>query len=221
MSLSMKELVKATGESKSTIHFYLKEGLLPEPEKPKPNVHYYDDSCVNIIKFIKHLQNNFSYTISEIKSVFAKNNLDFDNSIDFLINSLNMISGSKDEECFSKEEFLNKTGITEQELIRYKRKEFLFERAKGYTNKEVEIVLILKQAKDLGMNMKLVEQYVKKAKELAQLEFDIGAELMLSDENKHTEHYELLFDVVLSLKPYIFNMQTVQVHQERIGEIVE
>ena len=221
MSLSMKELVSATGESKSTIHYYLKEGLLPEPQKPKPNVHNYNESCVNIIKFIKHLQTNFSYSISEIKSVFSKNNLDFDNSIDFLINSLNMISGSKDNIWYSKEEFLEITQITEQELIKFKRKEFIYEQVQGYSTKEVEMVKIIKRAKLLDLDIRLLESYVKKAKELANLEFDLGAKLILSDKDKNNEHYELLFDVVLSLKPYIFNMQTVHTHQERISEVKE
>lgn len=218
MPLSMKKLMEATGESKSTILFYMKEGLLPEPEKPKPNVHKYDESCVNIIKLIKHLQTNFSYSISEIKSVFNKNDLKFDDSFEILINSLNMISGSKDEVWYSKEELLELTEITEQKLIRYKRKEFIFEREKGYSNKEVEMINVLLRAEDFGMDMKLIESYVKKAKELAELEFEIGAKLLLSDTSKHNSHYELLFDIVLSLKPYLFNMQTVNMHQEKIGE---
>jgi len=221
MSLSMKELMSETGESKSTIHYYLKEGLLPEPEKPKPNVHKYDESCVNIIKFIKHLQTKFSYSISEIKAVLSKNTFDFDNSFEVLINSLNMMSGAKDNIWYNKEEFLELTNITEQELIKFKRKEFIFEQANGYSSKEVEMVKIIKNAKALDLDIKLLEAYVKKAKELANLEFEMGAKLVLSDKENNNAHYEMLFDVVLSLKPYIFNMQTVNVHQERISEVKE
>lgn len=218
MSISMKTLVEATGENKSTIHYYLKEGLLPEPEKPKPNVHHYDESCINIIKFIKYLQNNFSYTISEIKSIFDQNNIDFDNSYEMLINSLAIVSGSKDDKWYSKEEFLKETGISEQDLIKYKRKEYIAERAKGYSEKEVEMIQIIQEAKELGLNFKLFDTYVKKAKELAELEFEIGAELLASDEDNHHKHYELLFKTILSAKPYIFNMQTVLKHQEKMGE---
>ena len=63
MALKMKELMALSDESKSTILYYIKEGLLPEPSKPKPNVHLYDESCVQILKFIKYLQHNFSYSI--------------------------------------------------------------------------------------------------------------------------------------------------------------
>ena len=222
MSLSMKDLINLTGESKSTIHYYLKEGLLPEPEKPKPNVHKYDETSVNIIKFIKYLQTNFAYSIAEIKAIFEKNNFDFNNSFDILITSLDVLSGSKDGIWYTKDEILEKTGITEQKLIRDKRKEYIFEREKGYSTKEVEMISILLAAEELKLDMKLFDAYVKKAKELAQLEFDIGAQFILSDiEENHNEHYELLFRTILSLKPYLFNMQTILVHQERIAEVKE
>jgi len=55
MALKMKDLIAKSGESKSTILYYIKEGLLPQPQKPKPNVHLYDEVCIDIIKFIKYL----------------------------------------------------------------------------------------------------------------------------------------------------------------------
>ena len=67
MAVKMKELMGQSGESKSTILFYVKEGLLPEHVKPKPNVHLYAESCVQILKFIKYLQENFSYSIAEMQ----------------------------------------------------------------------------------------------------------------------------------------------------------
>ncbi len=219
MSLSMKKLMEATGESKSTIHFYLKEGLLPEPKKPKPNVHIYDEACINIIKLIKHLQTNFSYSIAEIKAVFDKNSLKFDGELDILINSLNMISGSKDNIWYTREDLISITGISEEKLSEYIKKEFIFKRELGFTNKEVQMISILTQAEELGMDLLLIEEYVKKAKEIAELEYQIGAKLLISDSTKHNKHYELLFDTVLSLKPYIFNMQTINTHQNKITEV--
>ena len=70
MILKMKDLIALTNETKSTILYYIKEGLLPTPKKPKPNVHLYHENSVQIIKFIKYLQHNYSYSISDIKSIF-------------------------------------------------------------------------------------------------------------------------------------------------------
>ncbi len=83
----MKHLMEATGESKSTILFYVKEGLLPEPQKPKPNLHLYDESCINIIKFIKYLQHQFSYTIAQIKTIFEERELSFSDDFSMMVRS--------------------------------------------------------------------------------------------------------------------------------------
>ena len=95
MAYKMKELMALSDESKSTILFYIKEGLLPEPQKPKPNVHLYDESCVQILKFIKYLQHNFSYSISEIQNIFKDNNFDLDGSFEMMVRSLELISGGR------------------------------------------------------------------------------------------------------------------------------
>jgi len=216
MALKMKELMTLSDESKSTILYYIKEGLLPEPSKPKPNVHLYDDTCVQILKFIKYLQHNFSYSISEIKSIFQDNQFDLDDSFEMMVKSLELISGGKNNQWYSKEEFIRLIGMDEKTLQDYQKQGYLFERAKGFSTKEVKIAEILERAKQLGLDFSLLEAYVTDAKVLAQKENDVGACLLESDEESHNARYELLFDLVLTLKPYIFNMHTVQAHKKNI-----
>jgi len=216
MALKMKELMTLSDESKSTILFYIKEGLLPQPQKPKPNVHLYDESCVQILKFIKYLQHNFSYSILEIKSIFEDNTFDFDGSFAMMVRSLELISGSRDNEWYSKKEFLTLLNMDEKTLKSYQEKGYLFERAKGYSKKEVEIAEILERANALGLDYSLLDAYVSDAKVLAQKENEAGSQLLKDDTESHDARYELLFDLVLTLKPYIFNMHTVQTHQNSI-----
>ncbi len=52
----MKDLERATGVGREAIRFYIREGLLPEPERPAKNVAWYDPSFVERILFIKELQ---------------------------------------------------------------------------------------------------------------------------------------------------------------------
>jgi DNA-binding transcriptional MerR regulator len=63
----MNKLVAATGVAKSTILFYVSEGLLPEPEKTSPNMAYYDPSSVERIRLIQQMQERHRLTLSEIK----------------------------------------------------------------------------------------------------------------------------------------------------------
>ena len=216
MAYKMKELMALSDESKSTILFYIKEGLLPEPQKPKPNLHLYDESCVQILKFIKYLQHNFSYSIAEIKSIFQDNIFDFGGSFEMMVRSLELISGGKEGEWYTKEKFLALLNIDDTTLSDYKQRGYLFERAKGYSKKELEIVHILERSKSLGLDFTLLDEYVASAKLLAQKENEVGSKLLANNEESHDKRYALLFDLVLTLKPYIFNMHTVQKHKNMI-----
>jgi len=215
----MKDLSTLTNESKSTILYYIKEGLLPEPLKPKPNMHLYDENCVQILKFIKYLQHNFSYSISEIKSIFKENHFDFDGSFEMMVRSLELISGGKENKYYSKESFLKLVGIDEKTLKSYQKHGYLFERAKGFSSKEIEVAEILVRARSLDLDFTLLDAYVENAKILAKKENEIGAVLIKEGEAHHNEHYELLFDLILKLKPYIFNMHTVEEHKTNIKKV--
>ena len=70
-ALKMKDLAAQTGVSREAIHFYLREGLLPQPEKPKRNVAFYSHEHVLRIRAIKQLQQEQSMSLQAIKRVLA------------------------------------------------------------------------------------------------------------------------------------------------------
>jgi DNA-binding transcriptional MerR regulator len=65
--LKMNELAAATGVPKSTILFYLGQGLLPQPRKTSLNMAYYDPSSVERIRLIQQMQERHRLSLSEIK----------------------------------------------------------------------------------------------------------------------------------------------------------
>jgi len=216
MALKMKHLMEATGESKSTILFYVKEGLLPEPQKPKPNLHLYDESCINIIKFIKYLQTQFSYSIAQIQGVFKEGKFTFSDDFSMMLRSLELMGGSPDSKWYSDEDFLELSELTQEELNNYLAKGWLFKQEKGFSSKELQLVELFKRAKALNLSEELFDAYVVSAIEIAKIEYTLGAELLERDKTLNNEHYEVLFDTVLTLKPYIFNMHTMQEHQKQM-----
>lgn len=216
MPLKMKHLMEATGESKSTILFYVKEGLLPEPEKPKPNLHLYDESCINIIKFIKYLQSRFSYSIAQIQAIFRENKFNFSDDFSMMLRSLQMMSGGSDGEWYSDDDFLELSELTQKELDAYLERGWLFRQEQGFSAKELRLVEIFKRAEQLQLDTKLFDAYVKSARELAKIEYALGSEMLERDKSLNNEHYELLFDTILTLKPYIFNMHTMKEHQKQM-----
>ena len=46
MGIKIGEIAKRSGVPVSTIRFYVKEGLLPFPEKVNKKMAYYDESCI-------------------------------------------------------------------------------------------------------------------------------------------------------------------------------
>lgn len=69
--LRIGELVKETGVARGTIAHYLREGLLPAPEKTSKNMAFYDPECVERIKLIKDLQNKQRLSLAAIRDMLG------------------------------------------------------------------------------------------------------------------------------------------------------
>lgn len=67
--LKMRDLERATGVGRESIRFYIREGLLPEPERPGRNVAWYDESFVERIRLIKELQQKRYLPLHVIKAI--------------------------------------------------------------------------------------------------------------------------------------------------------
>lgn len=67
--LKMRDLERETGVGRESIRFYIREGLLPEPERPGRNVAWYDESFVERIRFIKELQQKRYLPLQVIKAI--------------------------------------------------------------------------------------------------------------------------------------------------------
>ncbi|MGQ0699616.1 MAG: MerR family transcriptional regulator [Panacagrimonas sp.] len=65
--MKMQELEKRTGVRREMIHFYFRNGLLPDPARPKPNVAEYGDEHVRSILSVRRLQSEQRLSIDEIK----------------------------------------------------------------------------------------------------------------------------------------------------------
>lgn len=70
--MKLSELSKVSGVSKDTIHFYIREGLLPKPKKRNRNQAVYDESFVERIRLIKELQDKLFLPLSEIKKIVTR-----------------------------------------------------------------------------------------------------------------------------------------------------
>jgi DNA-binding transcriptional MerR regulator len=67
--MKMRELETRTGLNRETIRVYLRNGLVPEPVRPKHNVADYDESHVTAIIAVRDLQRDSGLTLNQIKDV--------------------------------------------------------------------------------------------------------------------------------------------------------
>ena len=67
--MKMKELEAATGLGRETIRYYIREGLLPEPVRPKRNVAAYGKEHVKRLNLIRRLQQERHLPLSVIKTI--------------------------------------------------------------------------------------------------------------------------------------------------------
>jgi DNA-binding transcriptional MerR regulator len=82
----MKDLERATGVGRETIRFYIREGLLPAPNRPAKNVAWYDESFVERILAVKKLQTERYLPLAVIKSIIGGENIPAKAEIDTLLN---------------------------------------------------------------------------------------------------------------------------------------
>lgn len=65
----MSDLIRLADLPRETIHFYLKEGLLPEPVKKSRNMAWYSDRHVEMLKLIRSLQEEQLLPLKAIKAL--------------------------------------------------------------------------------------------------------------------------------------------------------
>jgi len=217
MPLKMRELTKLTDTPKSTILYYIKEGLLPEPKKIKPNVHLYDDDFVERIRFIKYLQTHFNASIGQIRELLRRRDFDFSRGFEAVLETLDLLMAPPSPAIHSAEAVCEMLGIDEKRLNRYLEMGAVFEREGGFSDKEVEILSILIELERLDESETLLKTYLRHAKETAERETAF-AERLLSEGGDRNAVVKALFDATLILKPYLFNMHLVHTYQKRKDE---
>ena len=70
--MKIRELVERTRVSKETVHYYIREGLLPKPRKRGRNIADYEDSHVERIRLIKELQDHYFLPLAVIKNILKR-----------------------------------------------------------------------------------------------------------------------------------------------------
>ncbi len=211
MEYKISELVHKTKIPKSTILYYIKEGLLPEAKKIKSNVHRYSDEHIERIHYITYMKKHFGSSNEHLKDILQNQNSSFSTSSSMITPLMNTLSAIPSEtEHYSKEAFIKRFNVDRALLEALLKDEILIPLGEDdFTQKEASIMQLVTYFKEVGIEYDILKLYVFHAKALSMLEHQMQTQLcdLRNDENFSTL-WKIVFETLFNAKTYIFNRQT-------------
>lgn len=214
MEYKISEVVAKTNVPKSTILYYIKEGLLPEAKKIKSNVHKYNDEHIELIKYIKYMQEKMGSSIDEIKLALENKNDSFSGSYSMLAPLMNTLSGeSTTLKHYTKSEFIEYFNIDSILLDKLINDNILMPiKEDDFTQKEAFIINLVENFIEVGVDYNILKEYVKHAKIIAQLEQKMQKDLCTAkNKDNFSTLWKIMFETLFNTKEYIFNRSTYKV----------
>ncbi|MBW2038298.1 MAG: MerR family transcriptional regulator [Deltaproteobacteria bacterium] len=221
--MKMAELVERTGVSKSTILYYVREGLLPPPVKTSKNMAYYSEDYIDRIRLIKELQEKRFFPLSRIKDFLEKMeagaDLDSLLELDALIFHRNEIK----EKAYTEEEFLEKTGLGKEKLEEAERLELLLPLSvkgeKRYDEEDLKAGIRLSMALSVGIDLKDLVFYPKCGEKIIEEEMALRNKIIAGKEiGPGVEITSRLAKGAKELRTYILTRLFQRKVQEEIQE---
>ena len=214
MEYKISELVKKTDMPKSTILYYIREGLLPEAKKIKSNVHRYKDEHVELIKYIRYMKEEIGSSNEQIKYALQNKNQSLSSSFRMLEPLMNTLSSIPiNMNTYSKMEFIEKFSLDKSLVNKLLNDEILMPLdGDSFSEKEVSIVHLVGYFQQVGIDYEILKSYVKHAKVLSELEHQMQVKLCgtRSDENFSTL-WKIMFETLFNAREYIFKRHTYKI----------
>ena len=166
--MPIREVARKSGVEKSTIHFYVSEGLLPKPVMVSRQMAYYPPETVERVKLIKQLQRRF-LPLKEIKKIL-KGRSDIKEVLEKI--DENILSFDSFGKKFDRES----TNIP-REIINQLEKIGIIKSAEKLSFYDVEILKLVWRMREAGLNEKLrfsvdfLKNYYDMCRKLVDMEF--------------------------------------------------
>ena len=179
MEIKIGEIAKRSGVPPSTIRYYVRQGLLPEPNKVNKSMAYYDERCVERIQAIRHLQETKYFPLSVIRNILRK--MDEGLSLEEAEAIEDAVFGASRDVVAAmadRNEFLRQTGLAEEQVQLAQKIGLLmpYFQEKGkelYDQDDVRFGRdVLKRIMDFGQDIRELDFYVQLGKEI--IEREIG-----------------------------------------------
>ena len=214
MEYKISELVAKTNVPKSTILYYIREGLLPEAKKIKSNVHRYSDEHIELIHYIKYMKEEIGSTNEQIKFALQNQNQSFSSSATMLQPLMNTLSGiPTDAKHFTKSEFVEHFEVDAALLETLLKDGILMPvQEDDYTEREASLIKLVIYFKEVGLDYSILKAYVHHARALSELEYQMQTQLCdIRNEKNFSLLWKIMFESLFNAKNYLFNRNTYRV----------
>jgi DNA-binding transcriptional MerR regulator len=180
MGLKIGEIAKKSGVPPSTIRYYVRQGLLPEPDKVNKSMAYYDERCIENILAIRHLQERKYFPLSVIKNILRR--MDQGLSLDEAEAIEDAVFGAQPvtpDNVMDKAQFLEASGLTNDELLSSLKIGLMipYLQEKGrtlYNQEDVRFAReVLKKIISFGQDLHELSFYVELGKQIVDHEMDL------------------------------------------------
>jgi|GEM_PF-5430545 len=126
--LTMKDLEKLTGMSRTSIQYYISEGLLPAPRKTARNMSYYDQRFVDGLKMIRLYRDKYDLSIEQIRRIITRKSMGF--GVEMMLDTreklIRDLEGSEEHKPLTWEEMRESSGLDESALRSLKEHNLIF-----------------------------------------------------------------------------------------------
>lgn len=159
--LRMNELAEAAGVPKSTILYYLAQGLLPKPKKTSANMAYYDPLCVDRLRHIQRLQKRHRLSLGEIRRMLQECPDPSGLSLGLELNDI-VFGRERADQVVRSGEFLRRTGLTRAQLALLLEARLLQPLEHGrFDPEDTEMGRIFNRALEVGVRVEDLAYYVE------------------------------------------------------------
>jgi len=224
MPVKISELERITGVPQSTIRYYVKEGLLPQPTKVNKSMAYYDESCVQRIALVRELQEKRYYPLSVIKNIISR----MDNGVPLpsllsLEDAIFRPRTEGGERLMSRQEFIAASGIDKGLLDTAERLKILVPynqgEAKPYNQEDVLFAKsLMKGNKELGIDINDMTFYIHYGQKIVEEELKLRKKIVAGKtKNENIKITVTLSEQADELRGYILR----RLFQSRVKEMME
>lgn len=224
MPVKISELERITGVPQSTIRYYVKEGLLPQPTKVNKSMAYYDESCVERIALVRELQEKRYYPLSVIKNIIGRMGNGI--SLPSLLSLEDAIFRPRTEgqqRLMSRQEFLTASGIDKGLLDTAEKLKILVPynqgAAKPYNQEDVLFAKsLMRGANELGIDIHDMTFYIQYGQKIVEEELKLRKKIVTGkSKNDNIKITVTLSEQADELRGYILR----RLFQSRVKEMME